>query len=139
MPSHKLRTPSASVPSAAELLAVVRRRPGASLREICAAVWSDLPWTGAAGGDSATGKVRAWQAPMGRGRSGNRLEQLTAAAWLRERLAELVEAGQLQHGPRRRDEVDLLASLSYIAAGAELPPPAADPLTAIAQGRNAHG
>lgn len=118
MPSHRLRTPDAAVPGAEELLDLVRRRPGASLRELCAALWPDLAWAPAAGRDSATGRVRTWQAPLGSGRPGNRVEQLTAAAWLRERLAELVDAGQLRHAPRRRDEVDLLASLAYVATAA---------------------
>lgn len=135
MPSHKKHVPEAHVPSDRDLLAVVRRRAGVSLREVCAAVWPDLPWAPAAGRDSATDRVRTWQAPMGRGRCGNRLEQLTAAAWLRERLAELVEAGQLRHAPRRRDEVDLAASLSYAVPGAEVPRPGPDPLEALARGR----
>lgn len=141
MPSRKNRTPGAFVPTARELLDIVRRRPGASLREVSAAVWPDLPWAGGIGADSATTRTRTWQAPTGRGRPGNRVQELTAAEWLRERLAELVEAAELAHAPRRRDEVDLLASLSYLAPGAELPPARPDALEALARGRRevSHG
>jgi len=113
LPSRPRVDPDHYIPDAARLLDLVRRRPNVSLRELCALCWPDLPWSPAAGRDSATGRVRRWQASYTG--CGNRTEEATAAAWLRDRLAELVEAGELRHGPRRRDEIDLLAALSYVA------------------------
>lgn len=142
MPSRPLRTPGTYVPTDEELLAAVRRRPGASLREVAGAVYPDTAWTSAsASADSIADRIREWQAPTGRGRPGNRVLRLTAAEYLRDRLAELVEAGRLRYAPRRRDEVSLAASVAYLAAGAELPRPGPDPLEAIARGRRevSHG
>ena len=129
MPSRKLRTPDAHVPTAAELVALVKRSPGASLRELCAALWPDLAWAGGNGADSATARTRIWPGP------GGRAQEATAAVWLREQLAALVEAGELAHAPRRRDEVDLLAALAYVVPGAALPGPGPDALAAVALGR----
>lgn len=120
MPSRPRVTPDTFIPSDEQILDVVRRRPGASLREIAAAIYPDTAWRSSGGGADSMERVREYPAPLGPGRPGNRLLRMGAGEYLRDRLAELVEAGALRHAPRRRDEGDLLASLSYYAAGAEL-------------------
>ena len=50
--------------------------------------------------------------------AGNCVQEATAAAWLMERMEALRVAGQVKLGPRRRDEVDVLASMTFWPVGA---------------------
>lgn len=134
MPSEPRQVPEHFLPSDARLLEEIRRRPGMSLRELAGRIWSGLPWSGGSGSDNATLRVRTFPIPCRVGSEGNRIERKTAAEYLRDRLEALVQVGALRHATRRRDEVDILASLAYVAPGAALRPEA-DPLPALAQGR----
>jgi len=107
------RTPESYVPSDEDLIAIVEKQPGLSLHQLAGLVWPDLPWSaGTLGADSATGKVREWAI------IGNRTTKATAAEWLRDRLEDLVQRGQVHHAPRKRDEVDVLAGLAYVVPDA---------------------
>lgn len=106
----ELRLPENYLPSDDDLISIVRRRPNISLREICDEVWPDLPWSGT---ESATVRVWEWQIPPRPGVPGNRVQRATAAHWLRDRMEVQVMLGAARYAPRRRDECDPLASLSY--------------------------
>ena len=98
----RARTPESYKPSDADLLRIVRERPCVSLRELAAITWPGLPWTcKGGGGDSARDRHRP------------SLGALTAAAWLREHLQELVILGPL-HFVHRRDEADMEAQIGYV-------------------------
>lgn len=112
MPSRRNVTPESYQPLDHTLLETVarlcRRSPCASLREVCGVTWGDLAWAGAVGADSATGRTRTWTGG----------ERTTAAVWLLQRLERLVLLGALRHGPRRRDEVDILAGVAFVLGSA---------------------
>src|SRR5438132_807923 len=100
MPTQRARTPDAHVPDDDELLSLVERRPGLSLRELCGALWPDLPWAPSRrGADSATTQMRRWQVSPRPGEAGNRVQEATAAAWLIERMEALRKSGQVRSGP----------------------------------------
>jgi len=123
LPSKPRVDPSVYIPTAEDLIAVVRRRPGASLRELCAVLFPDTAWSACGGCDSMQ-RVREWQAPIGAGRPGNRLVRMSAAEMIRDMLADLVAVGRLRYAQRRRDEIDALASIAFApAAVAEDSPP----------------
>jgi hypothetical protein len=108
--SKRARLPEHHVPTERELIVLLQEHPGITLRQLSALIWPGLPWSAALfGGDSATGRMREWPVPPG-------TQRATAALWLRDRLEALVTAGLARHGARRRDEVDALASLTYLPA-----------------------
>lgn len=111
------RTPETYVPDDRELVRTVERRPGLSLKELSHEIWGDLPWRAAVpGGDSATERLRTWQVALRRGAIGNRVETLSAAAWLSDRMQDLVTKGLVRFGPLRRDEPDREAQVSYVTS-----------------------
>lgn len=116
------RTPYNHVPSDEELVAIVRR-PGLSLRELCEEVWPTVPWRRPLEeGDSVTETIYEWQVPPRPGSAGNRVERLSAAAWLRDQMQALVVQGFFRFGPLRKDEADREAQVSYIAPIRGRPP-----------------
>lgn len=130
-PTGELRRPGNHVPSDKELFDSVLRRPLVSLRELCAEVWSGLPWTAAPGQDSASGTVYAWPMPLGIGAVGNRTMKLTAARYLMDRMQDLVIRGFVCCGPFSRDrpQGDLAGGITYMSAAAE--GPAASPSSGV--------
>ena len=108
MPLYPKVTPDHHVPQVGHLLAVVQRCPGATLRQVAAAIWPDLAWSGGTGADSATGRTRHW--PTG--------ARASAARWLADEMRALEARGLVRSGPRDRGEVDTLAGLTWIALGA---------------------
>lgn len=109
-------TPQLDLPTGEEIVEAVRWRPMVSLRELCAEFWPAMPWRG--DDDSAADTVREFTLAAPR-----RVEVVTVAHWLRDRLQDLVINGVLDFAPRRRDEPDLEAQLAYVVRGAAMLPP----------------
>lgn len=108
IPPPARRLPETYLPTDDDLLAIVRRRPCLSLRELCGELWPELPWKPAVpDGQSASEMLRVLPVD-----GGNACQ--TPAQWVRERLQDLVARGRVRLGPRRRDESDLEAALSYV-------------------------
>lgn len=98
MPSPT-RLPENHFPGPRELLAVVIRRPGISLRELCGELWPDLRWRGLRrADDSAAERIR------GNGK--------TAADTVLETMMVLVSQGEVWLF-RRKDEVDRKAAMAF--------------------------
>jgi hypothetical protein len=102
------RRPETYLPTDHDLISIIRCRPGLSLRELCLELWPGLSWKPTAvNGPSASEMLRVLPVDGGN-------VCVTPAQWLRERLQDLVVQGRLRLGPRRRDESDLEAALSYV-------------------------
>lgn len=99
--------PDDHVPADAELLRLIEDHPGLTLRALAALVWPGLSWT------AATSRTWGWQVPPRPGVCGNRLQELNAAAWLADRLQDLVVLGAVDQGPRDRREADPRAGLTF--------------------------
>lgn len=107
-PPPEQRLPETYLPSDQELLAIVRRKPCLSLRELCAELWPTLPWKkGSLSAVSATETLRVLAVDGGN-------SCLTPSQWVRERMQDLVIRGLVRLAPRRREEEDLEGQLSYV-------------------------
>lgn len=108
MPARKVDRdkPEGFLPTASLILAIVRAKPGISLKGLAGAIWPGLAWAPATPGqDSATVRLRAWPGCTTR---------TSAALWLLDLTADLALGGFLRHGPRAL-EVDRLASITFVA------------------------
>src|SRR5689334_3021213 len=94
----KARRPENYLPADEDLLAIVRRRPLISVRELCAELWPVLPWLPETpDGDSITRNL--WIFPAGQG-----TVRKTAAQWLLEQMQRLVIQGHVRFAPYRGDQ-----------------------------------
>ena len=101
------RTPRTYRPTNRDLYNLVARRPFLSLRGLCAELWPTVPWSSLTEDLCYPIPQREWQ----HARTG----LMTAAAWIRDRMQDLVSRGALSYGPRRRDEEDVQGQECYLA------------------------
>lgn len=99
--------PEGFIPTLDVILAIVRARPGITLRTLAGLLWSSLPWSPAMpGADSALMRLRAWPGLTAR---------VSAATWRADRCGDLVLAGVARYGARDRREVDPVAAITLYA------------------------